>query len=53
MAMVTTHSASGASLPKPGFRAVSIFPAIKDGHPVTDVTLTKGEEWKTVFEKLD
>jgi len=37
----------------PGFRAVSIFPAIKDGNPVADVTLTKGDEWKTVSEKLD
>src|SRR5229473_5725246 len=37
----------------PGFRAVSIFPALKDGHPVAEVTLTKGDEWKTVSEKLD
>ncbi len=37
----------------PGFRAVSIFPALKDGHPFAEVTLTKGEEWKTVSEKLD
>ena len=38
---------------KPGFRAVSIFPVLKDGHPVAEVTLTKGDEWKTVSEKLD
>jgi len=25
----------------------------KDGHPVADVTLVKGEEWKTVSERLD
>src|SRR5713101_5850798 len=37
----------------PGFRAVSIFPVLKDGHPVAEVTLTKGDEWKTVSEKLD
>jgi len=37
----------------PGFRAVSIVPALKDGHPVAEVTLTKGDEWKTVSEKLD
>jgi len=37
----------------PGFRAVSIFPTLKDGHPVAEVTLAKGEEWKTVSEKLD
>src|SRR3989454_7423954 len=36
-----------------GFRAVSVMPALKDGHPVVDVTLVKGTEWKTVPEKLD
>jgi len=28
-------------------------PALKDGHPVADVTLVKGADWKTVSEKLD
>jgi hypothetical protein len=37
----------------PGFRAVSIFPALKDGHPIAEVTITKGDEWRTVSEKLD
>jgi hypothetical protein len=27
--------------------------ALKDGHPVADVMLVKGTEWKTVAEKLD
>src|SRR5262245_10633542 len=36
-----------------GFQAVSVMPAIKEGHPVADVTLVKGTEWKTVSEKLD
>jgi hypothetical protein len=36
-----------------GFRAVSAYPAMKDGHPVADVTLVKGTEWKTELEKLD
>src|SRR5499426_855270 len=36
-----------------GFRAVSVMPALKDGHPVADVMLVKGSEWKTVSEKLD
>src|SRR5262247_1455519 len=36
-----------------GFQAVSVTPAIKEGHPVADVTLVKGAEWKTVSEKLD
>ncbi|SRR6266851_1341908 len=36
-----------------GFRAMSIVPVLKDGHPIAEVTLTKGDEWKTVSEKLD
>jgi hypothetical protein len=36
-----------------GFRAVSVMPALNEGHPVADVTLVKGSEWKTVSEKLD
>ncbi len=36
-----------------GYRAVSVIPALKDGHPVAEVTLVKGEEFKTVSEKLD
>jgi hypothetical protein len=36
-----------------GFRAVSVMPAIEDGHPVADVTLVKGTEWKTFSETLD
>jgi hypothetical protein len=26
---------------------------MKDDHPVADVTLVKGNDWKTVSEKLD
>ena len=37
----------------PGFRAVSIFPALKDGHPVAEVALVKSDQWKTVSEKLE
>lgn len=48
------HAALGKVLKgNPGFRAVSIFPALKDGHPVAEITLTKGDEWKAVSEKLD
>ncbi len=36
-----------------GYRAVSVVPVLKDGHPVADVTLAKGEAFKTVSEKLD
>jgi hypothetical protein len=36
-----------------GYRVVGVMPALKDGHPVADVTLLKGDDWKTVSEKLD
>ncbi len=36
-----------------GFRAVSVMPSLKDGHPVADIGLVKGTEWKTVSKKLD
>ncbi len=36
-----------------GYRVVSVMPALKEGHPVADVTLVKGTEWRTVSEKLD
>ena len=37
----------------PGFHAVSMVPAVKDGHPVAEVTLAMGDQWKAVSEKLD
>ncbi len=46
-------AASAAVKENAGFRAVSVMPAMKDAHPVADVTLLKGTEWKTVTEKLD
>src|SRR5262249_761706 len=36
----------------PGLRPVSVTPALKDGHPVADVTLLKGEELKSASEEL-
>jgi hypothetical protein len=36
-----------------GYRVVSVMPTLKDGHPIVDVTLLKGADWKTVSEKLD
>jgi hypothetical protein len=36
-----------------GFRAVSVFPALKDGHPVAAVTVVRKQEFKTVTEPLD
>ena len=46
-------AASAAAKEKKGYRVVSVMPALKDGHPVADVSLVKGTEWKTVSEKLD
>jgi hypothetical protein len=46
-------AASEAVKENKGYRVVSVMPAVKDGHPVADVTLVKGIEWKTVSEKLD
>jgi hypothetical protein len=37
----------------PGFRAVSIFPELKDGHATAEVTLLQGTTFKKVTEKLD
>ena len=36
-----------------GFRAVSVFPELKAGHPVAEVTLARAQDFKTVDEKLD
>jgi hypothetical protein len=36
-----------------GFRAVSIYPALKEGHPVAEVTLVKDDTFKTLAERLD
>src|SRR5262249_6501140 len=36
-----------------GSRAVSVVPALKDGHPVATITLAKGQTITTVSEKLD
>ena len=46
-------AAAAAVKENKGFRAVSVMPAMKADHPVADVTLVKGAEWKTVPEKLD
>jgi uncharacterized membrane protein YkoI len=46
-------AASEAVKENKGYRVVSVMPALKDGHPVADVTLVKGTEWKTVSAKLD
>jgi hypothetical protein len=42
-----------ATKKNPGYRAVSAIPRMDEGHPVAAVTLLKGDDWKTVSEKLD
>jgi hypothetical protein len=37
----------------PGFHALSVVPALKGGHPVAEVALVKGTDWRSVPEKLD
>jgi hypothetical protein len=36
----------------PGYHAVSVFPSLKNGHPVAEVSLHKGAEWRTITVKL-
>src|SRR5262245_30270050 len=36
-----------------GYRAISVTPAVSEGHPVAEVVLLKGADWKTVSEMLD
>ena len=36
-----------------GYHAVSVFPSLKDGHPIAEISLHKGAEWRTVTETLD
>jgi hypothetical protein len=36
-----------------GYRAISIFPSLKDGHPVASVVLLKNQEFKTVEMSLE
>ncbi|TMJ66329.1 MAG: hypothetical protein E6G83_10695 [Alphaproteobacteria bacterium] len=36
-----------------GFRAVSVFPDLRDGHAIAEVTLLQGTTAKKVTEKLD
>jgi hypothetical protein len=30
-----------------------VMPTLQDGHPIADVTLLRGADWKTVSEQLD
>ena len=37
----------------PAFRAVSIAPLLKDGHPVAELVLLKGQEFKEISVALE
>jgi len=47
------EAADAAVKENAGFRAVSIFPDLRDGHAIAEVTLLQGTTAKKVTEKLD
>ena len=57
-AMAKAKSSLAAALKKAlqkneGSHAASVTPSLKDGHPIADVMIVKGTEFRTVSEKLD
>ena len=46
---VTAEAVDG----NPGYRAVSAMPGLDSGHPVAEVTLVRGDQWKVVSAPLD
>jgi hypothetical protein len=57
-AMSTARTSLQAAITKAvkantGYRAISVIPEIKNGHPCAEVTLVKGTDWVTISEKLD
>lgn len=53
-AKITLRSAADKALKSnSGYRVVSIFPQVKAGHPVADITLSRGKAFKSVSETLD
>jgi hypothetical protein len=36
-----------------GYRAVSAMPQLNDGHPVAEITLVNGTDWRVVLASLD
>jgi len=45
-----TAAAVGAN---PGYRAVRATPRLNGGHPVAEIALVKGTDWRVVLERLD
>ena len=46
-------AADAAAKANAGLRAVSVYPELRNGHPVAEVTLLQGSALKKVTEKLD
>jgi hypothetical protein len=46
-------AADAAAKANGGLREISIYPQLRDGHPVAEVTLLQGTTFKKVMEKLD
>ena len=46
-------AADAAARANAGLRAVSVYPELRNGHPVAEVTLLQGTALKKVTEKLD
>jgi hypothetical protein len=46
-------AADTAAKANTGLREISIYPLLRDGHPVAEVTLLQGTAFKKVTEKLD
>ena len=46
-------AADAAAKANAGLRAVSVYPELRNGHPVAEVTLLQGTALKKVTEKLD
>jgi len=36
-----------------GYRAVSAMPRLNDGHPIAEITLVNGTDWRVVLARLD
>jgi len=45
--------ANDALAANPGFTVVSVVPSLAEGRPFAEVTLVRGDEWKTLRDRLD
>ena len=47
-----TEAVAKATAEHSGYRAVSVIASLKDGHPIAQIELAKGDKWKTVNAPL-